>query len=163
MCVGSMSAEASLAKKLAELGLPLPPPAEPKGMYKPMVVVGNLAYTSGHVSTHPDGSILTGRVGDDMDLPAAQQAAERVGLAILSTLRAGLGSLDRVRRVVMVFGLVNSSPGFTQQPAVINGCSQLFADVFGPEAGVGARSAVGAVALPLGAAVEIEATFEVDA
>lgn len=158
-----MSAEANLAKKLAELGLQLPPPAEPKGLYKPMIVVGNLAYTSGHVSTHPDGSILSGRVGEDLDPQTAQQAAQRVGLAILSTLRAGLGSLDQVRRVVKVLGLVNCAPEFTQQPAVINGCSQLFAEVFGPDAGVGARSAVGAVSLPLGAAVEIEATFEVDA
>lgn len=158
-----MSAEANLAIKLAELGLPLPPPAEPKGLYKPLVVVGNLAYTSGHVSTHPDGSILTGRVGENLDQEAGYSAALGVGLAILSTLRAGLGSLDRVRRVVKVLGLVNCSPEFTQQPAVINGCSQLFADVFGPDAGVGSRSAFGAVSLPLGAAVEIEATFEVDA
>lgn len=158
-----MSAEANLATKLAELGLKLPPPAEPKGLYKPIVVVDNLAYTSGHVSTHPDGTVLAGRLGDDLDQQAGHLAAQRVGLAILSTLRAQLGSLERVRRVVKVLGLVNSSPAFTQQPAVINGCSQLFADVFGPDAGIGARSAVGAVSLPLGAAVEIEATFEVDA
>lgn len=158
-----MSAEANLAKKLEELGLPLPPPAEPKGLYKPIVVVGNLAYTSGHVPTHADGSVLVGRVGEDLDQQAGYAAAQGVGLAILSTLRAGLGSLNRVRRVVKVLGFVNCPPGFTQQPAVINGCSQLFADVFGPDAGIGARSAVGAVSLPLGAAVEIEATFEVDA
>ncbi|MEN6498483.1 MAG: RidA family protein [Thermoguttaceae bacterium] len=158
-----MSAEANLAKKLAELGVELPPAPEPKGLYKPMLLVGNLAYTSGHLSTHPDGSVLVGRIGADLDQAAGAGAAQRAGLAILSTLRAGLGSLDRVRRLVKLLGLVNCTPEFTQQPAVINGCSQLLADVFGPEAGVGVRSAVGAGSLPLNAAVEIEAIFEVEA
>lgn len=157
-----MSAEANLSSKLAELGLELPSPPEPKGLYKPLVVVGNLAYTSGHLPLRPDGSLQTGRLGADLDPQAGSAAAQRAGLAILATLRGALGSLDRVRRVVKVLGLVQCTAEFQQQPAVINGCSQLFADVFGPDAGVGARSAVGAVALPLGAAVEIEAVFEIE-
>lgn len=157
-----MSAEANLAKKLAELGVPLPPAPEPKGLYQPLVVAGNLAYTSGHLPLAPDGSVLAGRAGDELDQDAAARAARQAGLAILATLRARLGSLDRVRRVVKVVGLVNSTADFHQQPAVINGCSQLFAEVFGPEAGVGARSAFSAVSLPLGAAVEIEAVFEIE-
>jgi enamine deaminase RidA (YjgF/YER057c/UK114 family) len=157
-----MRAEANLSKRLAELGLSLPPPAVPKGLYKPIVLVGNLAYTSGHLPQKPDGTLFAGRLGAELDLDLGQSAAQQAGLAILASLRAALGSLDRVRRVVKVLGLVNCTPDFRQQPVVINGCSQLFADVFGPEAGVGARSAVGAVSLPLDAAVEIEAVFEIE-
>ncbi len=148
--------------RLRELGLQLPPAAAPKGLYRPAVTVGNLVYTSGHLPAAEDGALITGRVGADMDEQAGADAARRAGLAILATLRSHLGSLDRVRRVVKVLGLVQCTPDFTKQPAVINGCSQLLADVFGPEAGVGARSAVGTSALPLGAAVEIEAVFEIE-
>ena len=153
-----MSAEA----KLVELGLDLPPPPEAKGVYKPVVIAGGLAYTSGHVPIEPDGRIVTGRLGAELDEEAGRRAARLTALGILATLRAALGSLDRVRRVVKVLGLVNGTPEFDQQPAVINGASRLFADVFGPERGIGARSAVGAGSLPLGAAVEIEAIFEVE-
>ena len=152
-----MSAEA----RLAQLGLTLPPVPEPKGLYKPLVMVGNLAYTSGHLPLRSDGSVATGRLGADLDEAAGFQAARQTGLAILATLRAALGSLDRVRRVVKVLGVVNSTPDFQRQPAVINGCSELLAEVFGREAGVGVRSALGANTLPLGAAVEIEAVFEI--
>ena len=117
-------------------------------------------YTSGHLPSAVDGSLITGRVGDDLDLQAGYDAARRAGLAILSTLRDGLGSLDRVKRLVKLLGLVRCTPDFTQQPAVINGCSELFRDVFGDEAGIAVRSAVGTSALPLGAVVEIEAIFE---
>ncbi len=147
--------------RLSDLGLKLPPAAEPKGLYRPLVIVGNLAYTSGHLPAADDGSLITGRIGDDLDQPAGYDAARRTGLAILATLRKELGSLDRVRRLVKVLGVVNCTPDFTQQPAVINGCSELLAEVFGPEAGIGARSAVGVGSLPLGVPVEIEAIFEI--
>ncbi|HUT11559.1 MAG TPA: RidA family protein [Thermoguttaceae bacterium] len=147
--------------KLTELGLELPPAPDPKGVYRPLVVVGNLAYTAGHLPVMPDGSLVTGRIGAELDRQAGYDAARQTGLAILATLRKELGSLDRVRRVVKVLGMVNCTPDFDQQPAVINGCSELFAEVFGPEAGVGARSAVGVASLPLGVPVEIEAIFEI--
>jgi enamine deaminase RidA (YjgF/YER057c/UK114 family) len=152
-----MNAEA----RIIELGLELPPPTSPKGLYRPLLVLENLAYTSGHVPIDAYGSVRCGKVGVDVDQPSAVEAARLAGLGILSTLRAELGSLNRVRRVVKVLGLVNCSPDFEQHPAVIDGASQLFADVFGTEAGVGARSAVGAGSLPLGAIVEIEAIFEI--
>jgi enamine deaminase RidA (YjgF/YER057c/UK114 family) len=157
-----MSAEANLVRVLAELGTQLPPPPEPKGLYKPLVIVGNLAYTSGHLPTKPDGTLLAGRLGADLDQAAGYEAARLAGLAILSTLQAALGTLDRVRRVVKLLGVVNGTADFQQQPAVINGCSQLLADVFGPDAGVGVRSALGVNSLPLGVPVEIEAVFEID-
>ena len=104
---------------------------------------------------------MTGRVGQDLDLNAGKAAARQVGLAILATLRAELGSLDRVKRVIKVLGMVNCTPDFRDHPKVINGCSELFADVFGPENGIGARSAVGMGSLPGNIAVEIEAIFEI--
>jgi len=159
--VVSMSFDENFDRVLAEQGLDLPAPPEPKGLYKPLIVVGNLAYTSGHLPLRPDGSVVTGRLGEDLDQAAGCEAARRIGLGLLATLRAGLGSLNRVRRVVKVCGFVNCTADFRQQPAVINGCSQLLAEVFGPQAGVGARSAVGVGSLPLGAAVEIEAVVEI--
>jgi enamine deaminase RidA (YjgF/YER057c/UK114 family) len=104
--------------------------------------------------------MLTGRVGAEVDVAGGYAAARQTGLAILSSLRAHLGSLDRVKRVVKTLGLVNCTPEFTQQPAVINGCSELFRDVWGDDLGVGARSAVGMVALPGNISVEIEVIFE---
>ncbi len=146
--------------RFAALQLPLPPAPKPMGLYKPLIVVGNLAYLSGHGPLQGDGSLLVGCVGVDVDQQAGYEAARQTGLAILATLRHALGSLDRVRRVVKVMGLVNCVPGFHQQPAVINGCSELLAEVFGPDDGVGARSAVGAASLPSGMTVEVEAIFE---
>jgi len=157
-----MSAEARLAKKLAELALVLPPAPEPKGVYKPLVVLDNLAYTSGHLPVEPSGGLIIGRVGADLDVNAGHRAAMLAGLSILATLRKEFGSLDRVRRVIKLLGVVNCTPQFTQQPAVINGCSELMAEIFGPEAGVGVRSAFGANSLPLGVPVEIEAVFEIE-
>ena len=153
-----MSAEA----RLAELGLELPPPPRPQGLYKPVVVAGNMAYVSGHGPLLADGSYVKGTVAADLDQQAGHDAARLTGLAILATLRAELGSLDRVCRVIKVLGMVNCTPEFDQQPAVINGCSQLFADLFGPEAGIAARSAVGVGSLPMGIPVEIEAVFEIE-
>jgi enamine deaminase RidA (YjgF/YER057c/UK114 family) len=152
-----MSAES----KIKELGLVLPPPAKPKGLYKPLLLLDNRVLTSGHLPVGSDGSLIIGRVGKDLDVDAANEAARLTGLAILATLRAELGSLDRIGRVIKVLGMVNCTPDFDQQPAVINGCSQLLADVFGPDAGVGVRSAMGVAALPLGVPVEIEAAFEI--
>ncbi len=156
-----MSIESTLQATLAKLGLQLPAAPEPKGLYRPVVVVGNLAQTSGHLPSDAAGKLITGRVGVDLDVAAAQKAAQSAGLGILASLRKELGSLDRVVRVVKIFGIVNCTPEFTQQPAVVNGCSELFAEVFGREAGVGVRSAVGTSALPLGVPVEVEAIFEI--
>lgn len=153
-----MSADA----KFAELGLELPPAPKPMGVYKPLVIAGNLAYVSGHGPLKSDKTLITGRVGGDIDKQAGYDAARQTGLAILATLQAGLGSLDRVKRVIKVLGMVNSTPDFGEQPAVINGCSELFAKVWGEDAGVGARSAVGMGALPGNIAVEIEAIFEIE-
>jgi enamine deaminase RidA (YjgF/YER057c/UK114 family) len=156
-----MSAEDRLQRYLASVGLTLPPAPEPKGLYRPLIRVGNLAYTAGHLPVDAQGNVLTGRLGEGLDVAAGCQAARLAGLGILATLRRELGTLDRVRRVVKLLGLVNSAPEFTAQPAVLNGCSELLAEVFGAEAGVGVRSAVGVNTLPLGAAVEIEAIFEI--
>jgi len=152
-----MNAEA----RLRELKLELPPAPKPVAVYKPLVVVGNLAYVSGHGPLKPDKSLITGRVGQDLDLTAGKTAARQVGLAILATLRNELGSLDRVKRVIKVLGMVNCTPDFPDHPQVINGCSELFAEVFGPEHGIGSRSAVGMGSLPGNIAVEIEAIFEI--
>jgi enamine deaminase RidA (YjgF/YER057c/UK114 family) len=155
-----MSAEARLAAKLAELGLQLPPAPAPKGVYKPHVVLEDLIYTSGHLPVDAAGGLVTGRLGEQLDVNAGYRAAQLAALNILASLRKEFGSLDRVQQVVKVLGAVNCTSDFTQQPAVINGCSELFAAVFGPEAGVGARSAIGVNALPLGVPVEIEAIFQ---
>ena len=151
----------SAGGKLAELGLAMPPAPEPKGVYRPVVVRGDLLYTSGHLPVLPGGELVVGRLGEELDVSAGYAAARLAGLGILASLRKELGSLDHVRRVLKTFGVVNCVPQFTQQPAVLNGCSELFASVFGPEAGVGARSAIGVSALPLGVPVEIEAIFEI--
>ena len=147
--------------RLAELRLELPPAPKPMGVYKPLVLAGHLAYVSGHGPLKPDKTLITGRVGADLDLAAGKLAARQVGLAILATLRSQLGSLDRVRRLIKVLGMVNSTPEFRDHPAVINGCSELFADIWGAENGIGARSAVGMGSLPGNIAVEIEAIFEI--
>ena len=152
-----MNAEA----RIQELRLELPPAPKPVAVYKPLVVAGNLAYVSGHGPLKPDLSLITGRVGADLDLAAGKAAARQVGLAILATLRSELGSLNRVKRVIKLLGMVNATPDFPDHPKVINGCSELFAEVFGPDCGVGARSAVGMGSLPGNIAVEIEAIFEI--
>jgi enamine deaminase RidA (YjgF/YER057c/UK114 family) len=153
----------SAEKRIQELGLELPPAPKPAGVYQPVVLVGNLCYVSGHGPLKSDGTLIAGRVGADLDQQAGYQAARQTGLAILASLRAKLGSLDRVRRVVKTLGMVNASPDFQQHPAVINGFSELFADVFGRENGVGARSAVGMGSLPGNIAVEIEVILEISA
>jgi len=152
----AMSAES----RLVELNLVLPPAPKPVAVYKSVVVLGNTAYVSGHGPVRTDGSLIQGVVGRDLDLDAGKAAARQVGLAILATLRTQLGSLDKVRRVVKTLGMVNSAPDFYDHPKVINGCSELFAEVWGPDNGIGARSAVGMGPLPGNIAVEIEVIFE---
>ena len=147
-------------QRLAALSLELPPAPQPVAVYRPVVVVNGLDYVSGHGPVRTDGSLITGRVGSDLDLEAGKAAARQVGLAVLATLRAHFGSLNAIKRVIKTLGMVNSAPDFLEHPKVINGCSELFADVFGEEAGIGARSAVGMGPLPGNIAVEIEVIFE---
>jgi enamine deaminase RidA (YjgF/YER057c/UK114 family) len=151
-----MGAEA----RVKELNLEFPTAPRALGLYKPIVVIGGLAYLSGHGPIGVDGTAICGRLGDDLDVPAGYEAARRTALLVLSTLRGRCGSLDRVRRLVKTTGFVQAAPTFTEHPAVINGFSELMRDVFGPEAGVAARSALGVSSLPAGWAVEIETIFE---
>ncbi|MEO1262722.1 MAG: RidA family protein [Bacteroidota bacterium] len=149
----------SADEKFQNLGLTLPPAPKPLGVYKPFLIVGNMVYVSGHGTVQEDGSLIIGRVGEDLSVVAGKRAAQQVGLAILATLKANLGSLDKIERVVKVFGMVNATPDFERHPFVINGCSELFAQVWGEDKGVGVRSAVGMGSLPDNIPVEIEAQF----
>jgi enamine deaminase RidA (YjgF/YER057c/UK114 family) len=152
-----MSAES----QLAALGLTLPPAPKAIGVYKSVVTVGDLIYTSGHGPLQSDKTLITGRVGDELTTEEGYAAARQTGLALLATLKETLGSLDKIERVVKVLGMVHATPDYKDHPAVINGCSELFSEVFGSEAGVAARSAVGVASLPAGMSVEIEAIFQV--
>ena len=151
-----MSAE----ERLNGLGIELPPAPKAVGVYRPLVEVDGLLYLSGHGPLRPDGTLIKGRVGADLDVSAGYQAARQTGLAMIASLRKHCGSLDAVGRLVKTFGLVQATPEFTDHPAVINGFSELMRDVFGEEHGIAARSAVGAASLPAGMAVEVEAVFE---
>lgn len=151
----------SVEKRLTDLGIELPAAPKVMGLYLPVIVVDGLAYTSGHGPLKPDGKLVCGRLGGDLDTEAGHAAARLTGLALLASLKATLGSLDRVDRLVRTLGLVQSTPDFTAQPAVINGFSELMAEVFGDDAGVAARSAFGAASLPAGMAVEVEAVFRI--
>src|SRR5947207_11891713 len=124
-------------ERLAQLQLTLPAAPRPIAVYRPVVVSQGLAYVSGHGPLRTDGSLIKGRVGADLSLAEGHAAARQVGLAILATLRVHLGSLDRVKRVIKTLGMVNSAPDFYDHPKVINGCSELFAEVFGDENGIG--------------------------
>jgi enamine deaminase RidA (YjgF/YER057c/UK114 family) len=146
--------------RFSKLGLSLPPAPKPLGVYKPFLIVGNLVYVSGHGTVKDDGTLIIGKVGVDMDKDGAKLAAQQVGLAILATLKKNLGSLDKIKRVIKVLGMVNATPDFERHPYVINGCSELFAEVWGDDNGVGVRSAVGMGSLPDNIPVEIEAVFE---
>lgn len=149
-------------QRLAELGETLPPAPKPAGLYKTTFSAGALTVVSGHPPLEADGTRIVGKVGDTMDVDEARRAARQCGLTILATLKGALGSLDRVKGVMRIFGMVNAAPDFQLHPAVIDGCSELFAQVFGPDAGVGVRCAMGASSLPYNTAVEIEATFIVE-
>ena len=148
-------------ERIKELNLELPSAPKPVAVYKPVVVADRMAYVSGHGPLKPDGSLITGRVGGDLTVEQGKAAARQVGLAIIATL-ADQGLLGRVKRLVKVLGMVNSTMDFRDHPAVINGCSELFADFWGRENGIGARSAVGMGSLPGNIAVEIEAIFELN-
>jgi enamine deaminase RidA (YjgF/YER057c/UK114 family) len=150
----------SIDQRLAELGITLPQPAAPVASYVPTVETGGLLYISGQVSFGADGQLIKGRLGEDVDLDGGIAAARRCGIMLLAQMKAALGSLDRVERVVKLGAFVNSAGDFTDQPKVANGASELMQDVFG-EAGRHARSAVGVPVLPLGAAVEIDAVVAV--
>jgi enamine deaminase RidA (YjgF/YER057c/UK114 family) len=141
--------------------LDLPPAPKPVGVYKPVIVVENMVYVSGHGPLKPDKTLITGKVGSDLSLEQGKAAARQVGLAIVATLQAQ-NLIPRIRRVVKLLGMVNAAPDFKEHPAVINGCSELFAEIWGDDKGVGARSAVGMGSLPGNIAVEIEAIFEVN-
>lgn len=145
--------------RLKALQLELPPAPAPKGVYQPLLVVGKLAYLSGHGPLQADGTLLTGKVGADLDQAQGTAAARQTGLTILATLRRVLGSLDKVERVIKTFGLVNCTPDFSEHPKVINGCSELFVELWGDSKGIGARSAVGTNSLPGNIPVEIEMVF----
>ena len=151
----------SIEQRLAELGIELPQPAAPVAAYVPVVVAGNLAHVSGQLP-FVDGKLVTGRLGEDVSLDQGHAAARACGLMILAQLKAALGSLDRVERVVKLGAFVSSAASFTDQPKVANGASELMEQIFG-ESGRHARSAVGVPALPLGAAVEIDAIVAIKA
>ncbi|WP_113923870.1 RidA family protein [Cognataquiflexum aquatile] len=149
-------------ENFASLGLTLPPPPKPLGVYKPCLVDGKYLYLSGHGTVQEDGTLIIGRVGKDMDMDAGKLAARQVGLAMLATIKANIGTLNKVKRVIKVLGMVNCTPEFERHPYVINGCSELFASVWGTENGIGVRSAVGFGSLPDNIPVEIEALFELE-
>ncbi|HMF73080.1 MAG TPA: RidA family protein [Flavitalea sp.] len=146
--------------RFEELGLELPPAPAPLGVYKPYLIDGKYLYLSGHGPVLQNKSLIIGRIGKDMDNEQGKHAARQVGLAMLSTIKTNLGSLDKVKRVIKILGMVNCTEDFVAHPYIINGCSELFASVWGTENGIGVRSAVGLGSLPDNIPVEIEAIFE---
>ena len=147
-------------QRFEQTGLTLPPPPKPVGVYKPFLIDGNHLYVSGHGPLKDDGSLIKGRIGDTIDLEKGKEAAQQVGLAILSTIKNNIVSLNKIKRVIKVLGMVNCVSDFEKHPYIINGCSELFKKVWGDEGGVGVRSAVGMGSLPDNIPVEIEAIFE---
>ena len=143
-----------------KLGLILPPAPKPLGVYKPCLIDGKHLYLSGHGTVKPDGSLIIGRIGEDLDMEQGKLAARQVGLAMLATIKANLGYLNKVKLVIKVLGMVNCVPTFERHPYIINGCSELFAAVWGEANGIGVRSAVGMGSLPDNIPVEIEALYE---
>ncbi|MRG48389.1 RidA family protein [Chitinophaga sp. SYP-B3965] len=146
-------------EQLEKTGLTLPPAPTPLGVYKPFLIDGKYLYLSGHGPVKNDKSLIIGRIGEELDMEEGKLAAQQVGLAMLSTIKTHVG-LDKVKRVIKVLGMVNCTPDFERHPYVINGCSELFAKVWGEENGIGVRSAVGFGSLPDNIPVEIEALFE---
>ena len=147
-------------KQFEKLGLSLPPSPEPKGLYKPCLIDGKYLYLSGHGPFKNDSTLIIGRIGKELSKEEGKLAAHQVGLAMLSTIKKNLGSFNRIKRVIKILGMVNCVPEFEQHPYIINGCSELFAEVWGRDNGVGTRSAVGFGSLPDNIPVEIEAIFE---
>lgn len=152
----------SIDQKLESMGLSLPGPKPSKGIYKSCLTVGSLVYVSGHVSINADGSYINGKLGKDLTEEEGKTAALQCGLAILGSLKTHLGSLDKIKRVIKLLGMVNATPGYRDHPLVINGCSELYVQLWGEENGKGVRSAVGMGSLPGNAAVEIEGIFEIE-
>ena len=147
-------------ENFAALGLILPPAPKPLGVYKPYLIDGKYLYVSGHGTVREDGTLMVGRIGDTMNDDDGKLAARQVGLSILSTIKANLGSFNKIKRVIKVLGMVNCIPEFEKHPFIIKGCSELFREVWGEDNGVGVRSAVGMGSLPGNIPVEIEALFE---
>ena len=147
-------------QNFAALGLSLPPAPKPLGVYKPCLIDGKYLYLSGHGTVQDDGSLIIGRIGDAITPEDGKLAARQVGLAILATIKANIGSLDKVKRVINVLGMVTCTSDYEKHPFIINGCSELFAKIWGEENGIGVRSAVGMGSLPDNIPVEIEALFE---
>ena len=147
-------------ERFEQLKLNLPPAPTPLGVYKPCLVDGKYLYLSGHGPVQDDKSLIIGRIGSDLSQEEGKTAALQVGLTMLSTIKTNIGSLDKVKRVIKVLGMVNCTPEFEKHPYIINGCSELFAKVWGEENGIGVRSAVGFGSLPDNIPVEIEALFE---
>lgn len=161
LALGTGASAQSIEQKLTGMGLVLSPPTKSAGNYVKAVRTGNLLFLAGHISTRADGSTMTGKLGKDQTIEQGYDAAKAATVSVLSTLKAELGDLSRVRRIVKVTGFVNSMPDFTDQPKVVNGCSDLLVALFGDK-GKHARSAVGMAALPLNAAVEIEMVVEIE-
>ena len=147
-------------KNLLALDLQLPAAPSPKGVYKPVLIDGNHCYISGQGPFLPNGELIMGKLGKELNADQGKLAAQQVGLTILAVLKEHLGSLDKIKRVIKVLGMVNAVPEFEKHPYVINGCSELFAKIWGEDNGIGVRSAVGMCSLPNNISVEIEALFE---
>ncbi|MFT3935603.1 MAG: RidA family protein [Chitinophagaceae bacterium] len=147
-------------QRFQQTGLILPPAPAPLGVYKPCLIDGKYLYLSGHGPVQNDKSLIIGRIGEQLDMEQGKLAARQVGLTMLSTIISNIGSFNKVKRVIKVLGMVNCVSSFEKHPYVINGCSELFATVWGTENGVGVRSAVGFGSLPDNIPVEIEALFE---
>lgn len=152
----------SVEQKLSDLNLSLPVLPESKGIYKRCVIVENLLYVSGHVSVKSDGTSITGKLGKDISDEEGKAAARQCGLAILASIKDHFGELEKIKRVVKILGMVNSTPDYEKHPVIINGCSELYVQLWGDENGKGVRSAVGMGSLPGNVAVEIEAIFELN-
>lgn len=150
-----------IEEKLAELGLVLPTLPGSKGIYKSCLIDGNKIYVSGHVSLNTNGTFITGKVGKDVSDEDAKLAARQCGLAILTSVKKELGTLDKIKRVIKILGMVNAVPEYEKHAIVINGCSELYVTLWGDDNGKGVRSAVGMGSLPGNVAVEIEALFEI--
>ncbi len=148
------------SKNFEQTGLILPPAPKPLGVYKPYLIDGTHLYVSGHGPFQTNGTLMIGQIGLDMDIEEGKLAAQQVGLSILSTIVNGIGSLDKIKRVIKVLGMVNCTADFKKHPYIINGCSELFKKIWGEENGIGVRSAVGMGSLPDNIPVEIEALFE---
>jgi len=147
-------------ERLHQLGVSLPPAPLPLGVYKPYLIDGKYLYLSGHGPVRNDKTLIIGRIGSDIDIEQGKLAAQQVGLTMLSTIKTHVGSLNKIKRVIKILGMVNCTPDFERHPYVINGCSELFAQIWGEENGIGVRSAVGFGSLPDNIPVEIEAVFE---